>query len=308
MTSTLAIVDPAYSSWSLRGWLLFRRFGLPVTVETAHLGTPELAALFDRFAPARTVPALSIDGGRDAVLDLGLRWRSPRPSPNATPTSPSGRATRRRAGWPARSAAEMHAGFRALRDACPMNLRRAYPASSRPSRCWPTSPASRRSGPPPAPCGADGPWLFGDYTVADAFFAPVAARVATYGLPVGPEAAAYVAAHLADPAFVEWRALGLADPVVQPHYELDLPERPWPGPARPDGSAAARRRRQPRLDPADDVGQHRLLAEVVQQVVVVALVELQRLVRPTRVVVEELAAPADRSRGRRCRAGSAPAA
>ena len=59
----------------------------------------------------------------------------------------------------------------------------------------------------------------------------MAARVATYGLPVGPEAAAYVAAHLADPAFVEWRALGLADPVVQAHYELDLPERPWPGPA-----------------------------------------------------------------------------
>ena len=52
----------------------------------------------------------------------------------------------------------------------------------------------------------DGPWLFGGYSLADAFFAPVAARIATYGLPVGAEAAAYVAAHLADPAFLEWRA------------------------------------------------------------------------------------------------------
>ena len=50
-------------------------------------------------------------------------------------------------------------------------------------------------------------------------------------LPVGPEAAAYVAAHLADPAFVAWRNAGLADPVVQVVYDIDLPERPWPGPA-----------------------------------------------------------------------------
>ncbi len=101
MTSTLAIVDPAYSSWSLRGWLLFRRFGLPVTVETAHLGTPELAALFDRFAPARTVPALRIDGGRDPVLT----WDSLAIAETLAeryPTSPSGPATRRRAGSPAR--------------------------------------------------------------------------------------------------------------------------------------------------------------------------------------------------------------
>ena len=78
---------------------------------------------------------------------------------------------------------------------------------------------------------ASGPWLFGAYSLADVFFAPVAARIATYGLPVGAEAMAYVAAHLADPAFLAWRAEGLADPFVQPRYDLDLPERAWPGPA-----------------------------------------------------------------------------
>ena len=230
MTSTLAIVDPAYSSWSLRGWLLFRRFGLPVTVETAHLGTPALAALFDRFAPARTVPALRIDGGRDPVLiwdSLAIAETLAERYPDIAfwPGDPAARGLARSL------AAEMHAGFRALRDACPMNVRRAYLGFEPPEpvladlarieALWAAARALR----------PDGPWLFGDYTAADAFFAPVAARVATYGLPVGAEAAAYVAAHLADPAFVEWRALGLADPVVQAHYELDLPERPWPGPA-----------------------------------------------------------------------------
>jgi glutathione S-transferase len=58
----------------------------------------------------------------------------------------------------------------------------------------------------------------------------VAARIATYGLAVGPEAGTYVKAHLADPAFLAWRAAGLTEPHAQPGYDLDLPERPWPGP------------------------------------------------------------------------------
>ena len=73
-------------------------------------------------------------------------------------------------------------------------------------------------------------WLFGDFGIADAFFAPVAARIATYDLPVGPAAQAYVALHLADPAFRRWRAVGLIEESVHANYDLDLPERPWPGP------------------------------------------------------------------------------
>jgi glutathione S-transferase len=232
MTCTLALVDPAYSSWSLRGWLLFRRFGLPVTVETAHLRTSELTSLLDRFAPARTVPALRIDGERDPVViwdSLAIAETLAERYPDIAfwPSDPTARGLARS------MVAEMHASFQALRDACPMNLRRAYVGFQPPEAVqadvtrvealWAAARARR----------PDGPWLFGDYTAADAFFAPVATRIATYGLPVGPEAAAYVAAHLADPAFVEWRAMGLADPVVQPHYEFDLPERPWPGPAAP---------------------------------------------------------------------------
>jgi glutathione S-transferase len=229
MGYALAIVDPAYSSWSLRGWLLFRRFSLPVTVETAHLHAPDLAALFDRFAPARTVPALRIDGGGESVVlwdSLAITETLAERYPDIAfwPGDPVARGLARS------MAAEMHASFRALRDACPMNLRRAYAGFEPPEAVradvariealWAAARARR----------PEGPWLFGDYTVADAFFAPVAARIATYDLPVGPEATAYVAAHFAEPAFVEWRAIGLADPVVQAQYELDLPERPWPGP------------------------------------------------------------------------------
>ncbi|HBD91383.1 MAG TPA: glutathione S-transferase, partial [Gemmobacter sp.] len=62
------------------------------------------------------------------------------------------------------------------------------------------------------------------------FFAPLATRIATYNLPVGPEAAAYVAAHLAHPSFRRWRAMGLVDGADQPFYRRDYPQRPWPGP------------------------------------------------------------------------------
>lgn len=230
MTCTLAVVDPAYSSWSLRGWLLFRRFGLEVALDKAHLCTPGLAALMQRYAPARTVPALRIDDGAGPVLI----WDSLAIAETLAERHPE------IGFWPSEAAprglarsltAEMHSGFGALRGACPMNLRRAVtgfvPSDAvradlaRLEALW-TAARARASG---------GPWLFGDdYCIADAFFAPVASRIATYGLPVGAEAAAYVAAHLADPAFRQWRAIGLADPVVQAHYEFDLPERPWPGP------------------------------------------------------------------------------
>jgi glutathione S-transferase len=230
MTATLAVVDPAYSSWSLRGWLLFRRFGLPVTVERFHLGTPELASFRARFAPARTVPALRIEGADGPLLvwdslAIAETLAERHPEIGFWPADPVTRALARSL------AAEMHASFRALRDACPMNVRRAYVGFEPPEAVladierietlWAAARARRPAG----------PWLFGDYCVADAFFSPVATRIATYGLPVASEAAAYVAAHLADPAFLEWRALGLDDPVVQPQYELDLPERPWPEPA-----------------------------------------------------------------------------
>ena len=79
--------------------------------------------------------------------------------------------------------------------------------------------------------GSQTQWLCGAYSAADAFFAPVAARIATYNLPLGAEAMAYVTAHLAHPSFLKWRAMGLTDGPDQPVYRRDYALRDWPGPA-----------------------------------------------------------------------------
>jgi glutathione S-transferase len=232
MAYVLAIGDRAYSSWSLRGWLPFAAFAIPVTLRFCRLYTPEFSAtLAEGFGPARTVPALRIeDRAGDLVLwdSLAIAETLAERHPDLPlwPEPPAARAMARAL------AAEMHGGFTALRTACPMNLRRSYAGFApdaavradlaRIEALWSAARARH---------GGAGPWLFGAYSLADVFFAPVATRVATYGLPMGSAAMAYVEAHLADPAFRAWRAEALADPVIQAIYELDLPQRPWPGPA-----------------------------------------------------------------------------
>ncbi|WP_118133350.1 glutathione S-transferase [Oceanicella sp. SM1341] len=228
MDYTLAIGDRTYSSWSLRGWLLFARFGLPVRVVSARLYTEGFGRMLEGFAPARQVPAMS--GPEGVVWDsLAMAETLAEAFPGAGhwPADRGARALARAL------VAEMHSGFTALRGACPMNLSTSFagfvPSEAvladiaRLERLWALAMA--------APGRTEGPWLFGAYSVADAFYAPVATRIATYGLPVGPEAAAYVASHLADGAFRRWRAMGRAENHVQEAYATGLPERPWPGPA-----------------------------------------------------------------------------
>ena len=225
MTYDLAIGDRSYSSWSLRGWLLFDAFGIPVQTHSARLYTEALPKLLEGFFPARTVPALRLPDGTAMAESLAIaeELASRHPEAGLWPADPGLRAIARAV------AAEMHAGFGALRSHCPMNLRVSY------DDCAPTEAvladlarlevlwawARERSG---------GDWLCGAYSAADAFFAPVAARIAGYNLPVGPEAAAYVAAHLAHPSFRRWRAMGLAEGAPQDFYRRDYPTRPWPGP------------------------------------------------------------------------------
>lgn len=228
MTYHLAIGDRTYSSWSLRGWLLFEKFGIPVRVETAVLYTDELPRLLARYAPARLVPAMRMPDGEvvGETLAMAETLAERHPEAGIWPADPAARA---RARW---LCAEMHAGFAALRGDCAMNLAKSYQDSAptpevladlaRIEEIW--ALAKDRF-------GGGGPWLFGSYTAADAFFAPVAARIAGYNLPVGPAATAYVAAHLADPAFRRWRAMGWAQHHEQAAYRKPHAERPWPGPS-----------------------------------------------------------------------------
>ncbi|MDZ7907795.1 MAG: glutathione S-transferase [Gemmobacter sp.] len=228
MTYTLAIGDRAYSSWSLRGWLLFDAFGLPVATRLARLYTDELPTLLQEFFPARTAPALLFPDGLAIGESLAIaeELASRHPEAGMWPADPKARAVARML------ASEMHAGYTAVRGFCPMNLRTSYESCDPPADVladldrvqlmWTWARETT---------GATGPWLCGAYSIADVFFAPLATRIATYNLPVGPAAAAYVAAHLAHPSFRRWRAMGLVDGADQPFYRRDYPQRPWPGPA-----------------------------------------------------------------------------
>ena len=227
MTHTILLGDYAYSSWSLRGWLLLHRPGLPYRVRLVDFLARDVAGQVAEAFPARTVPALVTPEGAVVWDSLAIaeELASRHPEAGLWPADPAARATARSL------AAEMHAGFAPLRSWCPMNLRTAYAGCNPPpevladvARIETLWSHARRT------CGGDGPWLCGAFSVADAFFAPVAMRIAGYSLPVGAEAAAYVAAHLADPAFVRWRRAGLAEGATLARYARSWPEKPWPGP------------------------------------------------------------------------------
>lgn len=227
MTYDLVIGDRAYSSWSLRGWLLFDAFGLPVKLHIARLYTDELPTLLKAFPPGKTAPTMRTPDGVvvPETIAIAEELASRHPEAGIWPKGPKARAVARVL------AAEMHAGFAALRSHCPMNLRVSYTDCAPPDAVladlarleviwdWARDQTGATH------------WLAGDYSAADAFFAPVAARIATYNLPVSPRAMAYVQAHLAHPSFRRWRAMGLVDGVDQEFYRRPYPTRPWPGPA-----------------------------------------------------------------------------
>jgi glutathione S-transferase len=227
MTYDLAIGDRAYSSWSLRGWLLFDAFGIPVKTHLARLYTDELPNLLKDFFPGKTAPTMRTPDGVvvPETIAIAEELASRHPEAGLWPSDPTARATARVL------AAEMHAGFGALRNHCPMNLRVSYTDCEPPAEvladlarletvwAW-----ARKV------TGSQTPWLTGAYSAADAFYAPVAARIASYNLPVSPEAAAYVQAHLAHPSFRRWRAMGMVDGADQDFYRRPYPCRPWPGP------------------------------------------------------------------------------
>ncbi|MEO0666140.1 MAG: glutathione S-transferase [Pseudomonadota bacterium] len=226
MTHTLYLGDRAYSSWSLRAWLLIEVFDLPVETRYVDFHAADVASQLADVAPARTVPTLKTPEGAIVSESLAIAEELASRFPDAPlwPSEPKARAIARGL------ASEMHAGFAALRAACPMNLRIAYqgfPVSeavaedvARIAAIW--ANAQEETG---------GDWLCGDYSIADAFFAPVAMRIATYDLPVGPAARAYVERHLTHGPLRRWRAMGLVEGETLARYAMDHATRRWPGPA-----------------------------------------------------------------------------
>ncbi len=210
---TLLIGNKNYSSWSLRPWLLLKHFDIPFVEERLPLDTPEFAQAIAQWSGARRVPVFR--QGEHTVWD------------SLAICEYINEAYLRAGGWPADLTArsygraivcEMHSGFAAMRSEMPMSVRRVPSAVelsshaiadvSRVESIW--SEALDRFG---------GPWLLGNFSIADAFYAPVAWRFHGYAVPVSSVASHYCRALLAHPAMQKWASAAHVETEHLPHDE-----------------------------------------------------------------------------------------
>jgi glutathione S-transferase len=222
MARRLLIDNKNYSSWSFRPWIAMKVAGLAFDEQVVSLGDPDFKKTVMQVSPAGRVPALDDDGicvwETLAILEY-LNEKFP-----AAALWPADRAARAHA---RAIAAEMHAGFAALRRECPMNMWR--PLKSHPLSAEASADVARIDAmwtDCRARFGQQGPFLFGGFSAADAMYAPVVSRFATYMVPVGPTSRAYMEAVMALPAWQEWRAAALKEPWVLPADEPDWPAVP----------------------------------------------------------------------------------
>jgi glutathione S-transferase len=202
----LYIGNKNYSSWSLRPWLLMTQLAIAFEERPLRLdgsaGSPFKTTLLE-LAPTGRVPLLVDDGF--AVWDsLAIAEYLADRFPDR-PVWPADRLQRARA----RSlCAEMHSGFAALRERCPMNIEASLPeVGRRAEREWPdvTADVRRIDGMWSGQLAASGgPFLFGAFGAVDAFYAPVCTRIATYGLSVGTSSQAYMDRVHGLPAMRRW--------------------------------------------------------------------------------------------------------
>jgi glutathione S-transferase len=204
---TLVIGNKNYSSWSMRPWVLMKQLGIPFDEVQLKFHTAEWDAHIERWSPSRLVPVLW-RGSQSvwdtlAIMETLHEWF---PAKGVWPADDEARAFARSA------AAEMHSGFRDLRTHMPMNIRASHPGKGqrdgvmanvqRIEHLW--GEARRRF-------GRGGPFLFGAFSAADAMYAPVVMRFATYQVPLGADAARYCEAMRAAPGVRAWIAGALEE-------------------------------------------------------------------------------------------------
>ncbi len=217
---TIVLGNKAYSSWSLRGWLMLKLTGAAFDEVVVPLDRPETKAAIRAHSPSGRVPTLKAEGL--AVWDtlaIAEYLHERFPEAGLWPEDPAARARARSV------AAEMHAGFAALRARLPMDLKRA-PAEpgagiavdgditvdgalageiARIVAIWSDCRAR---------FGGAGDFLFGRFGAADAFYAPVATRFVTYGVTLEGAAADYRDSLVARPDLRQWIAAAKAEPWV----------------------------------------------------------------------------------------------
>jgi len=211
---TLFIGNKNYSSWSLRPWVLARHLDLEFEEVLITLDEPDSSARILAVNPAGRLPALR-HGGL-------LVWDSIAICEYLCELAGRGLPKQREARAMARSmSAEMHSGFQELRQQWPMNARargRRTPQTAallrdiaRVDALWCQARALH---------GAAGPWLLGDYSMADAMYASVALRFQTYGAQLSAPAQQYLKSALADGALQEWCAAAALEPWTIDHDEV----------------------------------------------------------------------------------------
>jgi glutathione S-transferase len=219
MTLKLTIGNKNYSSWSMRPWIAMKVAGIAFDETVISLNDPQFKPTLLELSPTGKVPAL-VDGDVHVWESLAiLEYVAEKfPAVNLWPADAGARAHARAI------ANEMHAGFIPLRRHYPMNMWR--PVKKR----EPTPEAAANIGRIAemwshclATFAGGGPFLFGGFTAADAMFAPVVSRFATYAVEVSAPARAYMDAIMALPAWSEWRAAALKETWVLPEDEPDWP-------------------------------------------------------------------------------------
>ncbi len=203
----LYIGNKNYSSWSMRPWVLLKQAGIPFE---------EVMVRFDAFSPdsqfKKRLGPISPSGKVPVLVDDGLVvWDTLAIGEYVAETHPEAGL------WPASRAAraharsvcaEMHSSFQALRGACPMNIEAALPEAG--ALIWRDKPAVRADVARIVEMWSallaehQGPMLFGRFSVADAFFAPVCMRLKTYALPVPAAISAYIERLSALPGVKAW--------------------------------------------------------------------------------------------------------
>ncbi|WP_332683550.1 glutathione S-transferase family protein [Bosea sp. (in: a-proteobacteria)] len=219
----LVIANKNYSSWSLRPWLALTEFGIAFTEELVPFGPtfddPDWKRAVSAFTPAGKVPAL-VDGPITVWDSLAILEYLAEKYPDLAiwPRDREARAMARSI------CAEMHSGFGALRNACPMNLAWIHPPRERGPAV--AADAARITGiwrEARQRFGAGGPFLFGGFSAADAMFAPVTARFTTYSIALDPVSAAYVEAVQGTAGFRAWREAALTERWIVAEDEIDEP-------------------------------------------------------------------------------------
>ena len=209
----LVIGDKNWSSWSMRPWLALKRAGADFTETLVRLNQPDTPANLALATPSGLVPALK-DGELTIWDSLAICEYAAERFPQARlwPEDPAKRALARAA------AGEMHSGFRSLRGECPMDLAKREHRTLTPITQTDVRRVVRLWGELRRRFGDDGPFLVGDWSIADAFFTPVATRFRTYGILLSDHgddgtAGEYGEVLLQQPEFIEWERAALEDVV-----------------------------------------------------------------------------------------------